>query len=720
MPRPSWSILAAVLVLAAVPVAVGTSAAAATCDHGLVPYAGIAGASLAPTDFVTKDVPALPYTRWSGFVPGFDGMPFSVDVTVPCGTTGPTPTIVMSHGFTDDKTVWEETGKGDKVTSRDRPEQNSRWNNVWFVTQGYVVVNYTARGWHDSCGPNAPGATPLAPAPQCAGFEYWIHLDDKRWEVRDAQWLAGALVQSGMAAPDRLAITGGSYGGGPPLSGALLAGRTMCGGAPTPATLGPDPCAGKAAGDLVPWTTPDGTRPLTWAVSVPMYTYADLLGVLTPNGRGTDGSSMAPPDGSHTDPFGIPIAGTIGALYAAGATSGFFSPPGVDADADILTNTARLELGNPFLKADPFVARGVSDQQFKSPITTSPQGRVPIFYVQGLTDPLFPATEALQIRNLVTHVDPAYPIKVLLADVGHDYTAQRQDEWDAAHARMSEFVDHYLRPERTPAMPAFDVTSAITRCLDHDAPMRLVSAPTWDGLHPERITFTSTTGGATSSDTPGPAGAASDPITTATLPLPGAYHGCRIMRPAQADPTVVTYLFDATSDLVMVGGPVVDVTFTTTAPDTQLQARLWDVAPDGSAQGLIDRGAFRSTDLPGATAKARFQLTPQGYRFPAGHKLKVELTANDVPYFQRSNVPAVVQVSAFAITLPLLEAPGGGDHAASGPASGTPGAGGLAPAPGPLPATGGDSRVRVGLALASAALAFGLRRGLGRARLVRR
>src|SRR5207237_262684 len=132
--------------------------------------------------------------------------------------TGRRPWIVMSHGFTDDKTGWEETGKSDTVLSKDRPQQNSRWNNVWFVSRGYVVVNYTARGWHDSCGPDTPGATRVAPAPQCAPFQYWIHLDDKRWEVRDAQWLAGALVQSGIADAHRLAITGGSYGwaGAPP------------------------------------------------------------------------------------------------------------------------------------------------------------------------------------------------------------------------------------------------------------------------------------------------------------------------------------------------------------------------------------------------------------------------------------------------------------------------------------------------------------------------
>ena len=85
---------------------------------------------------------------------------------------------------------------------------------------------------------------------------------------------------------------------------------------------------------------------------------------------------------------------------------------------------------------------------------------MPIFFVQGLTDPLFPATEALQIRNLVKADDPSYPIKVFLGDFGHDYTGQRQDEWDLAHAQMSEFVDHYLRPDRTP------VISDVRRRLD--------------------------------------------------------------------------------------------------------------------------------------------------------------------------------------------------------------------------------------------------------------
>jgi predicted acyl esterase len=77
------------------------------------------------------------------------------------------------------------------------------------------------------------------------------------------------------------------------------------------------------------------------------------------------------------------------------------------------------------------------------------------------------------------------------------------------------------------------------------------------------------------------------------------------------------------------------------------------VAPDGSAQGLVTRGTYRSLDGPGPALHARFQIAPQSYRFPAGHKLKVEVAANDFPYYQQDNLPGVVQVSRLELTLPI-------------------------------------------------------------------
>ena len=230
--------------------------------------------------------------------------------------------------------------------------------------------------------------------------------------------------------------------------------------------------------------------------------------------------------------------------------------------------------------------------------------------------------------------------------------------------------------------------------------MRVASAPTWDALHTGHATFVSTTSGTTASAVPGPAARATDPITTATLPLPGAYKGCRIMRPSQPDPTDATYEFPLSSDTVLMGGPVVDLAFSTTAPDTELNVRLWDVAPDGSAQGLVTRGTYRSLDTPGGGHHARFQIAPQSYRFSAGDTLKVEIAANDTPYYQQSNVPAIVQVQRIELTLPLhdqREAPAAAAlpsvKASTATAQG-----------GSLPATGGRGRSTLALTLAACGL----------------
>ena len=166
------------------------------------------------------------------------------------------------------------------------------------------------------------------------------------------------------------------------------------------------------------------------------------------------------------------------------------------------------------------------------------------------------------------------------------------------------------------------------------------------------VTFTATGGGVTTSTPPGQSGLATDPISTATLPLPGSYKGCRRVRPAKTDPASVTFELPVRRDLTLLGGPVVNLRYSTTAPDSELNVRVWDVVADRSVQGLITRGTFRSLDGPGTGLAARFQLAPQGYRFLRGHTIRVEVTANDAPYFQASNVPAVVQVERLVLVMP--------------------------------------------------------------------
>ena len=598
------------------------------------------------------------YRICSGMVKSFDGTPLDVTVTLPArAPKKPVPPVAFLHGFLADKTEYlSQTKNGTGPDRGANAYKTVHWNNIWFASRGYAVLNYTARGWHDSCGPQTPGAiAQIVPAPQCLGLHYWIHTDDLRWEIRDTQWLVGALVESGVADAAKLAITGGSYGGGQTSMNALLRDRTVCGGSSVPATLGIDPCCRKQNGELVPWRTPHGATALRWLVALPMYTWADSIQALFPNGRGSDGEPYAPADGDHGDPLGVPIESFLVGLFAAGQPlgNGFYAPPGVDSTSDVIVSTARTLAGNPFPAADPIVANGVHQFRFfKSPIEIPLDGAIPIFWVQGLTDPLFTALEALQIYRKVRAYDPAYPIKLFFGDVGHDYAAERVDEWDHVHELMNAFLDHYLRPEDDLSAPAFDVTATITRCLNPDAPAEFVNAADWASLHPNLVTLSSSQAGWTFSEPIGLEGLATDPVTGASIGSPLAYKGCRKMSPASTDLTVASWSFPVAEDLVLMGSPVLELTYLTTAPDTQLMVRIWDVASDGGVQGLVTRGAYRSLDGPGEGLTARFQIAANGYRFAAGHSLKLEVTANDAPYYQPSNIPAAVRIDAIELLLP--------------------------------------------------------------------
>src|SRR2546423_3101858 len=141
------------------------------------------------------------YVKCSGEIPSFDGIGIDTDLSLPVGATKPLPTVLMLHGWGNDKTDWEATSKAGGSPDR------WHWNNVWFVSRGWVAVNTTARGFKQSCGQQDQDSN-------CPNGGY-THLSDRAFETRDSQTLLGKLVDAGIAAPKKLVSTGGSYGGGP-------------------------------------------------------------------------------------------------------------------------------------------------------------------------------------------------------------------------------------------------------------------------------------------------------------------------------------------------------------------------------------------------------------------------------------------------------------------------------------------------------------------------
>ncbi|HWN73575.1 MAG TPA: alpha/beta fold hydrolase, partial [Solirubrobacterales bacterium] len=181
-------------------------------------------------------------------VTSFDGVPLDVDVTLPEGGEAPYPAIVMLHGFGGTKADYEAGAQagGESSVAPGSPSIY-HYDNAFYASRGYAVVNYTARGFGHSAG--------------------YSHLADSRFEARDTQYLLGLLADEGVVRPRAIGVTGISYGGGQSMELAFLNNKIR-----------------EPNGTLVPWKSPNGT-PLHIAAAWPRWPWSDLVDALLPNGR---------------------------------------------------------------------------------------------------------------------------------------------------------------------------------------------------------------------------------------------------------------------------------------------------------------------------------------------------------------------------------------------------------------------------------------------------
>jgi predicted acyl esterase len=90
----------------------------------------------------------------------------------------------------------------------------------------------------------------------------------------------------------------------------------------------------------------------------------------------------------------------------------------------------------------------------------------------------------------------------------------------------------------------------------------------------------------------------------------------------------------------------------------QLDARLWDVAPNGQ-EAFVSRGTYALT--AGQQGTISWQLFGGGYTFLAGHTIRLELLNSDVPFLRPSDDPSAVTVSNVLVELPSHEPPDGNE-----------------------------------------------------------
>ena len=110
----------------------------------------------------------------------------------------------------------------------------------------------------------------------------------------------------------------------------------------------------------------------------------------------------------------------------------------------------------------------------------------------------------------------------------------------------------------------------------------------------------------------------------------------------------------------LMGSPTVVATIGSPVANSEIAARLLDVAPDGT-ETLVDRQLYRPQV---GTSRQVFQLHPGGHLFAAGHVPKLELLPKDAgggslnSYGRPANGQGDVTISNLDLRLPVLEGPG--------------------------------------------------------------
>ena len=692
------------------------------CDDGLPPtgsttanVGGVAAITV-PGAYGDDGYTGLPPIDTTASIPGADPdgyVALDVDVSLPLQAPPENgyPLIVFMHGCCGgNKGSW-------KADAIDVSGEKWHYSNAWFASRGYVTVNYTSRGFA-TAPPNRRGSTGES------------QLDSRLFEINDFQHLAcqihaqadqwSAITGQAVAInPEKVVVTGGSYGGG---------------------------FSWMAMTDPVWECTEDtGSAGVTMklAAAAPRYGWTDLAYSLVPSGRhsalrfrrpATDGCASGPLtiDGeacANPSPVGVPKQSILAGLYGTGLLGASFPQSITDAftcfngvyppDDNPLCNgvpPAQTDVLGDTLSAFMRDRSAYYQNEFFTAMAADASLRTPVFNAATLTDPLFPPVENHRMHNrLQASAGNRYPLQSYFGDYQH-FVQNKAKEWadlcgedrhicaDEDYAdfdfneeptdlaaigvtsRLNRFIDHYAQPPSNPAQtaPDFDVTVALTVCPQKataespaDEPGERFSAARFEDLTDTVVsldtaqeTLTVVAAAATNSSAGG--GNHADPVVT-------SQQANKCSTRAASDPApagVAVYDGPVLEEDQVVIGPATVTTIFTAAGDTasvQLAARVYELLPDGSAV-LADRGYLRLNDTEASFGIASFETFGNAWRFSAGNRIRIELAQDDSPFLKRSEPPSNLLISRLLVSLPVRsadidETPGGGGNPAPAPAA---------------------------------------------------
>lgn len=593
-----------------------------------------------------------------GRIDSFDGFPLDVDVTLPPTGNGPWPTLVMLHPWSTSKTLFEAT----KPNGGHSVMMGQKINNNYFASRGYLVVNFTSRGIMGSCGAvlgdvvegNGLGTF------YCPGDDY-LHFADTRYEIRDAQYLVGRLVDQGLAEPG-FAVTGESYGAGQTLEHSVLRNKTVL-----------------PNGRVVPLRSPKGV-PLEVKAAVATAAWSDFVPAALNNGRQLD--TVLDSRNTTLEPTGVLRESFIQLLYLLGTATGQFASPQEDLGAALPDWLDTFNHGEPYKasEVDP-IWRQV--REYRSPTWLKGGGEsAPTMIMNGWTDDLFPPIQAISFANTIAEKYPDVPVQLRFASIGHPRAQNKVADRDLLAQGAIAFLDHFMLEDGTAdTVPGPNVRALGFTCPDNAKSTGPFDADSWDELSTGIHTYTSaapqivnSAGGrddlewATDPSPvmgdwhlpwPGPNVLSSFATmtyeianATKVFPLPGA-EACRTMTTGQ-DKGVAAYDLPTVEEpYTVIGIPTVDVRIATRKGGVagELATKLWDVDEKDGRQRLVTKGVYRLE--PNQSGSITLQLNGSAYTFAAGHHPRLEIAGRDSNSWRPSNNDDfTVEVSDLTLTLP--------------------------------------------------------------------
>jgi hypothetical protein len=396
---------------------------------------------------------------------------------------------------------------------------------------------------------------------------------------------------------------------------------------------------GSPHGSFATWRSSSG-RPLKVAAAWPRWSWSDFLYAALPNGRFLDYAQPGPIESLSV--LGVTKQAVIDALYVGGLAAGYLAPRGADPTADLGTGHDLLLSAKPNNPLSKQLARQYVDFKSADSLSGTP---APLLVMNGFTDPIFPAEQALRAYNIVRARNRQAPISLQLGDLGHFRGGEALGLYKVFNADGAAFFDHYLRGRAGgPAPGAVKVFAQ--GCPKGTTGAGPYKGASWSSLIRGDLRITrrsprtlTSSGGSTA---------------TGTAESPAANHdACSVIPAGNGHATsIVTH---NSPGFTLMGPTTIATTVTARGGSYgQIDARLWDVF--GGQQRLVDTGIYRL--FPRQHGRITFQLFGNAYRFAKGHTIKLELLGRNAPSFLAES-GFKVKVAKVIADLPTREHAGG-------------------------------------------------------------